>query len=121
MLHCDRSCKLLASARPGCEGLSSCSPHFKLGRAWPCGSRWAWTSFETGYPQARTVGCDPAAPVYEVNQAVKPKSSGLTLDPVSQGYTYLWNIDRASVGTCAELVFRFDDGQERVAVFPLVR
>jgi hypothetical protein len=77
--------------------------------------------FETGYPQARTVGCDPAAPVHPVNDAVNAKSSGLTFDPVSQRYTYLWRTERSSIGTCAELVFRFDDGQERVARFQLAR
>ena len=77
--------------------------------------------FETGYPQARTAGCDPAAPVHPVSEAVNAKSSGLTFDPVSQRYTYLWKTERSSLGACAELVFRFDDGQERVARFRLTR
>jgi hypothetical protein len=77
--------------------------------------------FETGYPQARTVGCEPAAPVHRVNEAVNAKSSGLTFDPVSQRYTYVWKTERSSVGACSELVFRFDDGQERVARFQLAR
>jgi hypothetical protein len=77
--------------------------------------------FEAGYPQARIIGCDPAAPVHPVNEAVNAKSSGLTFDPVSQRYTYLWKTERASVGACAELVLRFDDGQEWVARFRLAR
>jgi hypothetical protein len=77
--------------------------------------------FETGYPQARTVECEPTAPVHAVNEAVNAKNSGLTFDPVSQRYTYLWKTERSSVGACAELVFRFDDGQERVALFSLSR
>lgn len=77
--------------------------------------------FEVGYPQARSIGCDPAAPVHPVNEAVNAKSRGLTYDPVSQRYSYLWKTERSSVGACAELVFRFDDGQERVARFRLAR
>jgi hypothetical protein len=59
--------------------------------------------------------------VHEVNEAVNGKSSGLTFDPVSQRYTYVWRTERSWVGACSELVFRFDDGQERVVRFQLVR
>jgi hypothetical protein len=52
---------------------------------------------------------------------VNAKTSGLTFDPVGQRYTYLWKTGRSSVGACAELVLRFDDGQERVVRFQLVR
>jgi hypothetical protein len=67
------------------------------------------------------VACDPAASVHEVNEAVNGKSSGLTFEPTSQRYTYVWRTERFSVGACSELVFRFDDGQERVMRFQLVR
>jgi uncharacterized membrane protein len=77
--------------------------------------------FETGYPQTRDVACDPAAPAHRVNEAVNAKSSVLTFDPVTQRYTYIWKTERSSVGACAELVFRFDDGQERVVRFQLGR
>ena len=77
--------------------------------------------FETGYPQARAVGCDPTASVHQVNEAVNAKSSGLTFNPLSQRYTYVWKTERSWVGGCTELVMRFDDGQERVARFQLVR
>jgi hypothetical protein len=77
--------------------------------------------FETGYPQARTVSCEAGAPVHQVNELVNAKSSGFTFDPVSQRYTYVWKTERSTVATCTELVFRFDDGQERVARFQLAR
>ncbi len=77
--------------------------------------------FEAGYPQTRSVACDPAASVHEVNEAVNAKSSALAFDPASQRYTYVWKTERSSVGACTELVIRFDDGQERVARFQLVR
>lgn len=77
--------------------------------------------FETGYPQARSVACDPTALRQEVKESLNTKASGLSFDPVSQRYTYVWRTERISAGSCAELVFRFDDGQERVARFQLTR
>jgi hypothetical protein len=77
--------------------------------------------FETGYPQTRAVACDPAGSVHEVNEALNAKSNALTFDSISQRYTYVWKTERSSVGACTELVMRFDDGQERVARFQLVR
>lgn len=85
------------------------------------GGDFGLTVFEAGYPEARATNCDHVAPVHPVSEAVNAKNSGLTYDPVSRQYTYLWKTERSSVGACAELVFRFDDGQERVARFRLAR
>ena len=77
--------------------------------------------FEPGYPEERAIACDTAAPIHEVNETVNAKSSGLTFDSVSGQYTYVWKTERASVGSCRDLVLRLDDGQERVIRFQLTR
>lgn len=85
------------------------------------GGDFGLTVFETGYPRTRAVDCDPTTSVHEVNEAVNAKSNELTFDPASQRYTYVWKTERSRIGTCTELVFRFDDGQEQVARFKLAR
>jgi hypothetical protein len=60
-------------------------------------------------------------PVHDVGETVNAKSSALTFDTMIQRYTYLWKIERSWVGSCRELVFRLNDGQERLVRFRIAR
>jgi probable HAF family extracellular repeat protein len=97
----------------------------KVGKAVPVrfslGGDYGLDVFEVGYPQARTVPCDPTATVHGVEETVNAKTSGLTFDPVTQRYTYLWKTERSWVGSCRELVLRLNDGQERLVELRLMR
>lgn len=43
--------------------------------------------------------------------------SGLTYDPATDQYIYVWKTDKAWSGTCKQLVILFNDGTARIAYF----
>jgi len=96
----------------------------KTGKAVPVrfslGGDYGLDVFEPGYPQVRTVACEPVAG-HRVDETVNAKQSALTFDPVTQRYTYVWKTERSWVGSCSELVIRLNDGQERIARFRFLR
>jgi probable HAF family extracellular repeat protein len=98
---------------------------FKAGRSlrlqFSLGGDYGLDVLEGGYPEARTVACDPAAPLNPVRETVNAKASALVFDQASGQYSYTWRTQRDWAGTCSELVFRFDDGQERSIRFQLLR
>lgn len=66
--------------------------------------------FVAGYPKSQIVACDWTAPVDGVEQTTSAGGSGLTYDPASDVYTYVWKTDKAWAGTCRQLVLSFTDG-----------
>ena len=66
--------------------------------------------FAPGYPRSQVVACDSTAPVDGVEQTMSAGGSGLTYDPASDLYTYVWKTDKAWAGTCRQLVLSFADG-----------
>lgn len=66
--------------------------------------------FAAGYPKSALVACDSTAPVDAVEQTMSAGGSGLTFDPLSGVYTYVWKTDRAWAGTCRQLVLSLADG-----------
>jgi hypothetical protein len=42
--------------------------------------------------------------------------SGLSYDPISGQYTYVWKTDKSWIG-CRQLIVRFNDGSEQRANF----
>jgi hypothetical protein len=71
---------------------------------------------EGGHPQSARRACtgDPND-VLEV--AGTPGASGLSYDPQTDVYTYVWKTDRAWAGTCRQLVLRLVDGSQHSAEF----
>jgi hypothetical protein len=75
--------------------------------------------FASGYPASQRIACDASASVDSVEQTLASSSSGLSYDPVTGQYAYVWKTDKTWTGTCRELVLRLIDGTERRARFQL--
>jgi predicted extracellular nuclease len=74
-----------------------------------------------GYPRSERIACGATDPVDAVEETVAAGSSGLSYDPVSDTYTYVWRTDKAWAGTCRQLVVKLDDGTSHRANFKLTR
>ena len=53
----------------------------------------------------------------QLEQTANPSSSGLTYDPVTQIYTYVWKTQKSWANTCRTLSLTFSDGSESRAWF----
>jgi TolB protein len=65
--------------------------------------------FAAGYPQSTRIACDASSPTDAV-EATTAGSSGLTYDPTTDRYTYVWKTSKSWAGTCRRLVVGLDDG-----------
>ena len=73
--------------------------------------------FAANSPGSTPVACGPlpTAPVEQVDTA---GSSGLSYDPLTDRYTYVWKTDKMwKAGTCRRLVVAFKDGASHTADF----
>lgn len=77
--------------------------------------------FAPGYPASQPIACDASAPLAAVEQTAAAGGSGLSYDPVSGQYTYVWKTERSWTGSCRRLTVRFDDGSEHSAEFNFTR
>ncbi|MDX2007585.1 MAG: ExeM/NucH family extracellular endonuclease [Meiothermus sp.] len=75
--------------------------------------------FAPGFPKSQTVPCGSTAPVNGTDPTAS--NSGLSYDPASGLYTYVWKTDRSWAGTCRQLVVRYTDGTTYRANFNFVR
>ena len=66
--------------------------------------------FAAGYPKSQSITCGSVAEVDGVESTASASSSGLSYDPASDTYTYVWKTDKAWAGTCRQLVLKFADG-----------
>jgi hypothetical protein len=76
--------------------------------------------FQAGYPAQKSYVCG-SAPVDTLEQTVTATVSGLSYDPASDMYTYVWKTDKTWASTCRELTLKFRDGSSRVARFTFTR
>ncbi len=72
--------------------------------------------FESGYPLSRQIP-NPQEPLDAVEQTVTAGASGLTYDPATDRYTYVWKTEKGWAGQYRQLVVKFDDGTTKVANF----
>ena len=63
------------------------------------------------------MACDTQAPLDEIEETVSAGQSGLSYDPASGRYTYVWKTDTKWAGSCRQLVVRLADGSEHRANF----
>jgi hypothetical protein len=76
--------------------------------------------FADGYPKSRRISCSSSAPLDTVEQTTSAAGgSGLTYDPTTERYTYVWKTRKAWSGTCRQLVVKLDDGSVYRANFKL--
>ncbi len=72
--------------------------------------------FAAGSPASSTSPCGSGS-VDQLEQTANPNSSGLTYDPVTQIYTYVWKTQKSWANTCRTLSLTFSDGSESRAWF----
>ena len=65
--------------------------------------------FEEGFPKSQQIP-NPQVPVDGIEQTVTAGSSGLSYDPTTGVYTYVWKTEKAWAGQYRQLVVKFNDG-----------
>ena len=73
--------------------------------------------FASGYPKSEQIACSSAAEVDGIESTVAAGSSGLTYDPLTDRYSYVWKTSKDWAGTCRQLVVKLDDTASRRANF----
>jgi predicted extracellular nuclease len=70
-----------------------------------------------GTPTTSVFSCGSDGPTDEVDTTTTAGASGLTYDPATGEYTYVWNTQKAWAGQCRTFTMTFDDGAYRSADF----
>jgi serine protease len=70
-----------------------------------------------GYPTAQQVECETLKSVGDPSATKPAGKSGLSYDPVTGWYNYVWKTDKAWAGTCRVLAIRLIDGTQHLAYF----
>ncbi len=69
----------------------------------------------SGFPTATQVNCSTGAPVNTGTPT--DTAGGLTFDPSSGTYTYVWKTSKAWAGTCQRFDLQLNDGTDHTAIF----
>jgi predicted extracellular nuclease len=77
--------------------------------------------FAVGYPKSEAVACEFTGPVNGMEETVTAGDSGLSYDPATDTYTYVWKTNKAWANTCRQLVVRFSDGTTQRANFNFIK
>ena len=72
--------------------------------------------FLSGYPRSQQITCDAGVPVDGIEETTTA-NSGLTYDPASNQYTYVWKTQKSWAGTCRRFFLGLKDGSTHVADF----
>jgi hypothetical protein len=70
-----------------------------------------------GSPASRPLNCDQFEPWGNWEQAQSAGHHGLTYDPQSGSYAYVWKTDPDWAGSCRVLSLKLTDGTEHMAAF----
>ena len=70
-----------------------------------------------GFPSMQQVSCDMLEPVGDPSETKPAGNSGLSYDPETGWYNYVWKTDKAKVGTCQALTIQLIDGTQHIAYF----
>jgi hypothetical protein len=70
-----------------------------------------------GAPRVQLMQCDSLAPIDEVPETIVAANSGLSYDPETGLYVYVWKTERGWAGSCRELQVRLTDGEVYTARF----
>jgi hypothetical protein len=71
----------------------------------------------SGYPKVTAIACDSGAPQETVEETVTAGNSGLSYDPETDTYTYVWKTNRGWKNSCRQLAIQLDDGSIHYANF----
>jgi hypothetical protein len=72
--------------------------------------------FADGYPRSQPYTCETGQPLDQIEETVSANGSGLTYEPATNRYNYVWKTTGSWSG-CRELTLRFRDGTEARARF----
>ncbi len=70
-----------------------------------------------GYPTVTQVDCDSEAPIGSAMEAVTASHRGLSYNPWSTTYIYVWKTTKRMAGTCQEFTLLLNDGSDHSAYF----
>jgi hypothetical protein len=73
--------------------------------------------FAAGYPQSMQIACDTGAPQDDIKPTVTAGGSGLSYDPITGLYSYVWKTEKSWAGTCRQLTVMLNDGTVQIANF----
>jgi hypothetical protein len=68
--------------------------------------------FASGYPTSKPETCPNGVPPDPIEETSTASRSGLTYDPFTDTYTYVWKTDKGWKGTCRMLSIGVDDGTD---------
>jgi hypothetical protein len=75
-----------------------------------------------GRPPSAAYPCDDSTPADAIEPTAAAGASGLSYDPATDRYTYVWKTDKAWAGTCRTPVIRLADGSPaKTATFRFTR
>ncbi len=77
----------------------------------------------SGYPTSVQFACDLSSGTSLVEETVSAGASGLSYDPLTDTYTYVWKTDKSWANTCRRLTLQFADeaGTTRTADFRFIK
>jgi hypothetical protein len=73
--------------------------------------------FAPDYPKSQAISCATSVPVDDIEETVTAGGSGLSYDPSTDTYTYVWKTNKAWAGTCRQLIVKLKDNSEHRANF----
>ncbi|HET9221858.1 MAG TPA: ExeM/NucH family extracellular endonuclease, partial [Roseiflexaceae bacterium] len=77
--------------------------------------------FLGGYPLSQQIACSSGAPVDDIEQTDSAGASGLSYDPGSDQYHYVWKTEKSWAGTCRHLIVKLNDGTSYRANFKFTK
>lgn len=69
-----------------------------------------------GYPKSQRIQCEPGVPVDPIEE-ITSSNSGLSYDPATGEYIYVWKTLKSWAGTCRQFTLRLTDGTDHIALF----
>ncbi|MGR9105699.1 MAG: PxKF domain-containing protein [Gammaproteobacteria bacterium] len=66
--------------------------------------------FAPGFPSSNPIACGSNGPVGVIGETVGAGATGLSYDPATDSYNYVWKSAKSWAGTCRQLIIRFVDG-----------
>ena len=77
--------------------------------------------FAEAYPKAQRIDCDTSASTDTLEDTLGAGSTGLSYDPTTDQYTYVWKTDKKWANICRQIVIKLKDGSEHKATFKFTK
>ncbi|HEV8554808.1 MAG TPA: PxKF domain-containing protein [Actinophytocola sp.] len=77
------------------------------------------TVLAAGSPASQQIDCATGDPIGPIEKTTSPGSSGLSYNPTTDTYTYLWHTNRTWTDTCRTFILTLDDNTTHTATFQI--